>query len=156
MFFANLRPPSMQTTHVEAVQAPEKVKPLHGSSLPEKPVEDTKPVPVPPQPAPVETLQLADPPPQSTTHEALMQAAGISQADWPAVEKMIMMESSWDAGAVEPTTGACGLAQELPCGKSGCGGGDAVCELRWASQYVVSRYGGWTAALNFHYRNGWY
>ena len=54
---------------------------------------------------------------------------------------------------------ACGLAQELPCGKSGCGlppNADGFCQIQWMHRYVIGRYGSWAAALNHHDRMNWY
>jgi hypothetical protein len=113
-----------------------------------------------PNPAPV--IPPVDPPPPKPTpsiagnHEELLSEAGIPATAHPAADKIIQLESSWDIHSVEPTTGACGLAQELPCGKSGCTTSQPVCELRWANTYVTSRYGSWDAALSFHYAHNWY
>lgn len=89
-------------------------------------------------------------------HQALMAAAGIPSSQWWAVEWTVNTESSWNSRAIEPTSGACGLAQELPCGKSGCTFGDALCELTWMNNYVVGRYGSWAAEVAFHQANGYY
>lgn len=51
---------------------------------------------------------------------------------------------------------ACGVAQELPCGKSGCNLGDGACQVRWMNSYVVGRYGSWAAALAHSYAYNWY
>lgn len=54
---------------------------------------------------------------------------------------------------------ACGVAQELPCGKSGCGlppNADGACQIRWMNGYVIGRYGSWANALAEHTRKGWY
>ncbi len=54
---------------------------------------------------------------------------------------------------------ACGVAQELPCGKSGCGmppNADGACQIRWMNSYVIGRYGSWANALNHHDRMNWY
>lgn len=47
---------------------------------------------------------------------------------------------------------ACGIAQELPCGKSGCGlppNADGACQVKWQKQYVEQRYGTYANALQF-------
>lgn len=56
-------------------------------------------------------------------------------------------------------SGACGVAQELPCGKSGCGippNADGACQIRWMNSYVIGRYGSWAAALQHHNAFNWY
>lgn len=134
------KPRVLLTKHVEAVQAAPVPEPTNPPVVAPAPVE---PAPVP---APVAL----------TDHEAIMQAANIDSSDWAAVNTIVNWESSWRTDAVEPTTGACGLLQELPCGKSGCSLSDTVCILSWGDSYVTSRYGGWQAAVSFHLANGWY
>ena len=54
---------------------------------------------------------------------------------------------------------ACGVAQELPCGKSGCGippNADGACQIRWMNGYVLGRYGSWAKAVQFHNTHNWY
>src|SRR5882672_6540968 len=139
------------------------------SGNPKKAIEGTQTaiaeIPKPPDPTAVIEPQPAQPieptptpTPQAPTgdHEQLLADAGVPADQWLAADKIIQLESSWRTTAVEPTTGACGLAQELPCGKSGCVPSDTVCTLKWANTYVVSRYGSWVAALSFHYTNNWY
>lgn len=124
--------------------------------------EITPIVPVPavkPQAAPVTTQPVT---PAATTvaptvdlsnHDQLMSLAGISQSDWPAVDYIVSHESGWDPDATEPTTGAHGLPQALPYSKTGCGWDDAVCQLEWANQYALSRYGGWWSAYDYWITN---
>lgn len=95
-------------------------------------------------------------PPVPTTRVELMAAAGISPADYGAADYIISKESSWNQHAINPSSGSCGLVQELPCGKSGCTLGDGVCQLRWASQYATQRYGSWSEAHSFWLRNHWW
>lgn len=75
----------------------------------------------------------------------------ISNAMW-----LINNESGCNPNAVNPSSGACGVAQELPCGKSGCKLGDGACQVRWMQNYVNERYGSWAGAVQFHHANGWY
>lgn len=92
----------------------------------------------------------------SGSHTDWMAAAGISPADYSAVEILVMRESSWNPNAINPTSGACGLVQALPCSKLGPNWNDPVTALIWGQQYVNGRYGGWQAALAHSYANGWY
>lgn len=82
-------------------------------------------------------------------HEQLMSLAGISQSDWPAADYIVSHESSWNPLATEPNSGAHGLPQALPYSKTGCGWEDAVCQLQWANNYAIARYGGWWAAYSY-------
>jgi hypothetical protein len=91
-----------------------------------------------------------------SNHERLMASAGIATVDYGYVEWTINMESSWNPYAREPTTGACNLGQENPCGKSGCTLIDSVCELRWVNGYVLGRYGSWANEVTYHKLHGYY
>ena len=82
--------------------------------------------------------------------------AGAGVSDVQAAMTLIGKESGCDPNAVNPSSGACGVAQELPCGKSGCSLGDGACQVKWMKSYVERRYGSFTGALNFHYANNWY
>lgn len=83
-----------------------------------------------------------------------IRAAGIS--DLANANELIRRESGCNPNAVNPTSGACGVAQELPCGKSGCSLGDGACQVKWMNTYVLARYGSWANAVGFHNRNNWY
>lgn len=69
---------------------------------------------------------------------------------------LINKESHCNPAARNPSSGACGVAQELPCGKSGCQIGDGACQVAWMQKYVVQRYGSWAGAVAFHISHGWY
>lgn len=62
-----------------------------------------------------------------------------------------MHESGGNPGAVNATSGACGLGQALPCSKltSVCSLSDYACQVNWFSAYAVERYGSWAAAWAF-------
>lgn len=96
--------------------------------------------------AKAETPQPVTKPSYPPTHQELMAQAGINPKDYGAVEYIIAHESGWNVNATEPTSGAHGLPQALPYSKTGCGWSDGVCQLKWANQYAVSRYGGWWEA----------
>lgn len=101
-------------------------------------------------PVPIEPAAPAEPLPEPQTmtlsHEELMTQAGISQNNWPAVDYIIQHESGWNPEATEPNSGAHGLPQALPYSKTGCGWSDSLCQLQWANDYAVARYGGWWEA----------
>lgn len=78
------------------------------------------------------------------------------EADWTAADKLITRESSWKPTSVNPSSGACGLGQQLPCGKWPHQWDDPVGALVDTQTYIKERYGGWDQALNFHYANNWY
>lgn len=81
-------------------------------------------------------------------------AAGI--ADVASANELIRRESGCNPYAINKSSGSCGVAQELPCGKSGCALGDGACQVRWMNSYVVGRYGSWGNAVAFHNAHNWY
>lgn len=86
--------------------------------------------------------------------ESWIASAGIS--DVSNARELIRRESGCNPYARNPSSGACGVAQELPCGKSGCSLGDGACQVKWMAGYISARYGSWAAAVQFHDRNNWY
>ena len=83
-----------------------------------------------------------------------MSAAGITDTYNATI--LLNKESHCNPRAVNPSSGACGLAQELPCGKSGCALGDGACQMAWMNSYVLRRYGSWANAVAFHLSHNWY
>ena len=96
------------------------------------------------------------PSPVTGSKEDWMRAAGIPEADWKYVDFIVFKESSWNPKAVNPTSGACGLAQALPCSKIPGDWSDPVNALKWQYNYVVARYGGYKGAYEFWIVNNWY
>lgn len=76
-----------------------------------------------------------------------MRQAGITET--AAAYRLIMKESGCRPTAVNPSSGACGIAQALPCSKKPGQWDDPVNSMRWMQDYVMSRYGSWQAALNY-------
>ncbi|MGL4759796.1 MAG: transglycosylase SLT domain-containing protein [Patescibacteria group bacterium] len=86
-----------------------------------------------------------------------MRAAGIPESDWQYVDYIVTRESTWNPSAVNRSSGACGLAQALPCAKTGCANyADPICSLRWQYGYVKARYGSYAGAYSFWVKNHWY
>ena len=87
-----------------------------------------------------------------------MLEAGIPENQWDIAYELVRRESTWNPAAVNPSSGACGLAQSLPCGKQSKYGewNDPIANLKWMADYVSERYGGWSQAVAFHDRMGWY
>jgi hypothetical protein len=81
-----------------------------------------------------------------------MAAAGVTDtanATW-----LINKESGCNPGAVNKSSGACGIPQALPCSKLGTS--DPVAQIRWMQNYVNQRYGGWAGAVAWHRSHNWY
>lgn len=83
-------------------------------------------------------------------------AAGIPLTD--ATNTLIIHESGCNPNAVNPSSGACGIPQALPCSKIAHCGTEPVCQLKWMDQYVKDRYGSWESALATWYSRSphWY
>ncbi len=87
-----------------------------------------------------------------------MRAAGISEADFMAVDFVIGHESGWRPGALNPK-GCAGLGQACPGSKlaNACPNWqvDPVCQLKFFSGYA-GRYGGWQGAYQAWLVKGWW
>jgi len=136
---------AQETKQIEAPRAKEKKRVVKDATKVKKPVKKAPVVAKSvPKPAPVPTGSCSD----------WIRAAGIS--DVASASELIRRESGCNPNAINPSSGACGVAQELPCGKSGCSLGDGACQVKWMSSYVASRYGSWSGAVAFHNANNWY
>ena len=83
-------------------------------------------------------------------------ASGIPEAHWGYVYAIVTRESGWNPNAVNASSGACGLGQQLPCGKWAGAWNDPVAALRAMTGYVNGRYGGWPQAVAFWNANHYY
>ncbi len=74
--------------------------------------------------------------------------------------QIIAHESSWNVTATNASSGAYGLAQALPGSKMATHGSDwktnATTQIKWALDYMNTRYGSPNAAWNFWQANHWY
>lgn len=93
--------------------------------------------------------------------EAWFAQAGISGSDLGYARELLRRENAgcdpqkYNMGG----SNACGVAQELPCGKSGCGlppNANGACQIAWQKSYVIARYGSYAGAIEHHNRKGWY
>lgn len=78
------------------------------------------------------------------------------ECEWLYAAELIARESSFNPGAINPTSGACGLSQAFPCSKMKCELTDIDCQLRWIGDYVERRYGSFKKSIDFHNVNNWY
>jgi hypothetical protein len=89
-----------------------------------------------------------------------MQAAGISSADYDAVNFILSHESGFNPLAINASSGAYGLCQALPGSKMSSVSSDwqtnAVTQLKWCDQYAKSRYNGWQQAQVAWVAKGWW
>ena len=85
-----------------------------------------------------------------------LRASGIPESQWPYVDFIVSHESGWNQNAVNKSSGACGLGQQLPCGKWAGAWNDPVAALKAMTVYVSARYGGWAGAVAFWQAHNWY
>ena len=83
-------------------------------------------------------------------------ASGIPQHEWGHVDSIVTRESGWNPNAVNKSSGACGLGQQLPCGKWAGEWNNPVAALQAMNGYVHGRYGSWAGAVAFWQANRWY
>lgn len=83
-------------------------------------------------------------------------ASVIPQSDWGYADWLVQKESGWNPNAVNAVSGACGLGQQLPCGKWDGQWNNPVDSLNGMNGYVIGRYGGWAQAVAHSKANGWY
>lgn len=110
------------------------------------------------QPAPAQATQNKPAPAVqvSGNKHYWLAASGIPQTHWGYVDSIVSRESSWNPNSVNKSSGACGLGQQLPCGKWPGAWNDPVAALKAMNSYVVGRYGGWPQAVAFWNAKGWY
>ena len=77
-----------------------------------------------------------------------LKASGIPESEWGYVDLLVTRESGWNPNAVNKSSGACGLGQQLPCGKWPGAWNDPVAALKAMNTYV-QKYGGWAGANAF-------
>lgn len=82
-------------------------------------------------------------------------ANGVSASDMPAAINIARVESGCNSAAVNPSSGACNVFQELACGKWG-GRSDVDAHIRGAIGYANARYGGWWGAWKSWQTKHWW
>lgn len=91
-------------------------------------------------------------------YEYIISELQMLYVNWEDAADLNSYENGFNPMAINPTSGACGLSQSLPCYKlsSKCELGDIKCDLKWQKDYISGRYGTVTKALEFWYVNNWY
>lgn len=74
------------------------------------------------------------------TKSEWLAASNIPTESWGYADFMVTKESGWNPNAVNSSSGACGLAQALPCSKLGPEWNNPVVALNWMNGYVAGRY----------------
>lgn len=92
--------------------------------------------------------------PKGVAWEAVNEQWGVGQ--WSYFEELINRESHFNPYAINPSSGACGIFQALPCSKLGVELWDYEGQIKWGINYILERYKTPKDALEFHNENGWY
>lgn len=82
------------------------------------------------------------------SHQDWMAQAGIDPSNYGYVDYIVSHESGWNPNAVNASSGACGLGQQLPCGKWAGAWNDPIAALV-AMNIYVGKFGGWAGAYNY-------
>lgn len=120
---------------------PKTLAPVTESTASEQPERTPSPTPSPvptPEPTSAPTpgpVQISIPL-RAGSHTDWMLAAGMDPANFDYVEFIVQQESGWNPNAVNPTSGACGLGQQLPCGKWAGGSNNPIAALVAMNGYV--------------------
>ena len=86
----------------------------------------------------------------------------MGRGQWPPFVSLEMAEAGWNPRAVNPSSGAAGLAQALPPSKYPPGAWpyqgpeSARLQLQWMTGYIRDRYGDPASAWAFHQSHNWY
>lgn len=92
--------------------------------------------------------------PQAAPAPVAQQAAPAD--DGSAKMFIYMRESGNNPGAINKSSGACGLGQALPCSKMPCSLSDYACQDNFFTGYMQNRYGTWENAKAFWLSHHWW
>ena len=93
----------------------------------------------------------------STVNKPVAQATQTAPADSNSAKAFIYArESGNNPGAINRSSGACGLGQALPCSKMPCSLSDYACQDNFFTGYMQSRYGSWENAQAFWLSHHWW
>lgn len=86
--------------------------------------------------------------------QKLAASMGWTGVQWQDLYALWMRESGWNAYAVNPSSGAAGIAQSL--GHGAVQLGNAGAQISWGLQYILQRYGNPANAWQHELSAGWY
>nr|WP_231703912.1 hypothetical protein [Arthrobacter sp. zg-Y179] len=105
-------------------------------------------------------VPLDDPAAAKAYAASALPARGWDAGQSTCLDTLWTKESEWLTSALNPSSGAYGIAQSLPAEKMAVAGADwkvsYSTQINWGLDYIASRYGNPCAALSFHYANNWY
>lgn len=83
-------------------------------------------------------------------------ASNIPPSEYGNADWLVNKESGWNPSAVNSSSGACGLGQQLPCEKWAGQWNNPVDSLNGMHSYIISQYGSWGGAISHSQHVGWY
>lgn len=89
---------------------------------------------------------------KETAKEMVDKAFGAGE--FKAFDAIVHKESTWNPEAVNPSSGACGLPQALPCSKIKDKSPEG--QVKWMIDYIADRYGTPSNAWRIWQTQGWY
>lgn len=93
---------------------------------------------------------------QQYAHDQVI-ARGWSESDFTALVQLWNHESGWNPNALNPSSGARGIAQCNPSGGQSCPAlGDWQGQIQWGLSYIAGRYSSPSGAWSFWSANRWY
>ncbi|MCQ1996051.1 hypothetical protein [Arthrobacter sp. zg-Y1171] len=105
-------------------------------------------------------VPLDDPAAAKAYAASSLPARGWDAGQLTCLDTLWTKESEWLTSALNPSSGAYGIAQSLPAEKMQVAGADwkvsYSTQINWGLDYIASRYGSPCGALSFHYANNWY
>lgn len=84
----------------------------------------------------------------------LASSYGWTGYEWDDLVSLWTRESGWNPYAYNPSSGACGIPQALPCSK--IGDMSVIGQIKWGLEYIQGRYGDPASAWNHEINYGWY
>lgn len=101
----------------------------------------------------------AQPAPQQIARN-MLRSYGWTPRQFKYLNWLWTAESNWSVSAVNPSTGAYGIAQAVPGAKMAGAGpdwqADAATQIRWGLTYIAAFYGSPRAAWEHEAADGWY
>lgn len=89
-----------------------------------------------------------------TLAQSLAAQRGWTGQQWLDLVTLGNKESGWNPNALNPSSGACGIPQALPCSK--LPDHSVTGQITWMLDYIQQRYSTPSNALAFHYAHNWY
>lgn len=91
---------------------------------------------------------------EATSIAQILNAERFGSQHWGALYKLWQHESGWNPNALNPSSGACGIPQALPCRK--IPDMSVRGQIEWGITYIQNRYGNPSNAWRHFQSHRWY